>query len=155
MPNACACKARRDRARLERATARAKAAFDRAFQLYINCVTEGPAAEADIHWLQNEAREAEAALAGADETHEVFEIHPASLERYVGALADLAGRFHTADPDAVSIIRELVSAVVVTPTETGLDVVVEAFLGAILGDNPKCRVLMVAEEGLEPPTQGL
>ncbi|MCC5984605.1 MAG: recombinase family protein [Rhodobacteraceae bacterium] len=146
--------ARRDRARLERATARAKAAFDRAFQLYIYGVTDGPAAEADIHRLQNEAREAEAALARADETHEVLEIHPASIERYIGALADLAGRFHTADPDAVGIIRELVSAVVVTPTETGLDVVVEGFLGAIPGDNPKCRVLMVAEGRYRrPPRQ--
>ncbi len=118
-------------------------------------MTDGPAAEADIHRLQNEAREAEAALAQADETHEVLEIHPASVERYIGALADLAGRFHTADQDAVTIIRELVSAVVVTPTETGLDVVVEGFLGAILGDNLKCRIVMVAEEGLEPPTRGL
>jgi hypothetical protein len=130
--------ARRNRARLERAVIKAKGAFDRAFQLYINGVTDGPAAEAEIHT-------AEAALAQADETHEVLEIHPASVERYVGALADLACRFTAADHDAVGIIRELVSAVVVTPSDTGLDVVVEGFLGAILGENPKCRVLMVAE----------
>lgn len=33
--------------------------------------------------------------------------------------------------------------------------IAQGFLGAILGENPKCRVLMVAEEGLEPPTRGL
>jgi uncharacterized protein YfcZ (UPF0381/DUF406 family) len=137
--------ARRNRSRLERSAAKANAAFDRAYQLYINGVTDGPKAQAAIRQLQEEARAAEAVLAQADESPKQVELHPASLERYITALSDLSGRLHAHHNDAVIIIRELVSAVRVTPTDAGLDVVVEGFLGAILGETPKCRVLMVAE----------
>ncbi len=147
--------ARRNRARLERAASRARAAFDRAHNLYIHGVTDGPEAEAAIHRLQGEAREAEAAVAALEVDPVIVELHPASIERYLDALGDLNEHLSSGNEEAVRIIRELVSSVTVTPKPDGLDVVVEGFLAALLGENPKCRVLMVAEEGLEPPTRGL
>lgn len=148
--------AKQNSAGLERKAARARTAFDRARALYIKGVTDGPEAEAEIHRLQEVAKAAQAKLPRLDTEPGVIELHPASVERYQEALADLSdGRLDADNRNAVAILRELVSAVVVTPNERGLDVTVEGFLAALLGESPMCRGLMVAEEGLEPPTRGL
>lgn len=138
--------ARRNRARLERDAIRAKAAYERAHRLYIHGVTDGLTAEAEIHRLQEEARAAEAVSSETRGDPQVIEIHPAAVSRYIDALTDLSGRLSADNREAASIVRELISAVTVTPHHGGLDVVVEGFLGALLGENPKCRVLMVAED---------
>ena len=55
-------------------------------------MTDGPAAEAEIHRLQEEARGAEAARSQICEDPQVIEIHPAAVARYVDALTYLSGR---------------------------------------------------------------
>ncbi|MBY4893487.1 zinc ribbon domain-containing protein [Rhodobacteraceae bacterium N5(2021)] len=148
--------AKQNGAGLERKAAKARMAFDRARALYIKGVTDGPEAEAEIHRLQEDVKAAQAILPRIDTEPEVIELHPASIERYLEALADLSdGRLAPDNCDAVAILRELVSAVINTPKERGLDVTVDGFRAALLGESPICRGLMVAEEGLEPPTRGL
>ncbi|MFC5567516.1 recombinase family protein [Rubellimicrobium aerolatum] len=151
--------ARRDKAQLGRAATKARAAFDRAHKLYIDGVTDGPAAEANIRRLLDEARAAEIALAQAEAEVPVVELHPAALARYIDALADLAPSLAAPTPpaqEAVAILRELISAVVVTPEESHVDVVMHGYMAMLLGrDRLDCRGLMVAEEGFEPPTHGL
>lgn len=110
-------------------------------------VTDGPEAEAEFHRLQEEAKAAEAKLLSLDTEPEVIELHPASIERYLETLADLFdGRLAADNRESVAILCELISDVIVTPRERGLDATVEGFLAALLGESPMCGGLMVAEE---------
>ena len=151
--------ARRDKARLERAARKAKAAFQRAHDLYVQGVTDGEDAVEDIWRLRLAKDEAEAALAAAEEDVPTVELHPAAARRYIDALADLGKALSdSSSPEwrqAVETIRELISEVVVTPTETCQEVTVHGYLAALLGESPLRGQSMVAEEGLEPPTRGL
>ena len=142
--------ARKNKSALERRLTKARAAFKRAYDLYIHGVTDGPEAEANIADLQKSVRTAEDALAAATEEVPVVELHPGALDRYLSALEDL----NSQDADqAVQLLRELIESVTVTQTGDGLDVTVSGYLAALLGH--ECRQLVVAEEGLEPPTRGL
>lgn len=148
-----AAAARKDRRTLERAAARARGAYERAHELYVQGVTDGDEAKENIRRLLDAMRAAEAQLAEADAETPVVELHPAATARYMAALADLG-------PDlcagggaptrhAIDTLRELVSAVVVTPTVTGVDVLVEGYLSALVGpDHAMCRHSVVAEERL-------
>ena len=149
--------ARRDRATLEKAAARAKSAFERAQKLYIDGITDGPEAQATIRRLLDEARVAERALAEAGADESVVEVHPAALDRYLAALNDLVAHLATGEASqAVEVLRELVSRIAVTPDGPALHVEVEGHLASLLGNAPPIsRETYVAEERLEPPTRGL
>ncbi|QDC11712.1 recombinase family protein [Oceanicola sp. D3] len=138
------------RARLEREAARARAAYDRAYRLYVDGVTDGDKAKADILAKRIAAEQAEARLVDRDAEVPVLEIHPVAADRYRQALVQLQ---QETDPEALRTIRELVSEVVITPTKNGHDVEVKGYISALVG--PECRQMLVAEEGLEPPTRGL
>lgn len=144
--------AKRDRTRLARAATKARAAYDRAHRLYIEQVTDGDEARAQIRTLLDAARTAEAALAEADAEIPVIELHPAAAERYLDALATLAdelqGGASPPNRKAVEILRELVARIVITPHADGtIDVQVEGHLAALLGpDHPICRGTVVAED---------
>ncbi|MGD9657987.1 MAG: recombinase family protein [Methylocystis sp.] len=101
------------------------------------------------------------------EPERIVGLHPAALRHYeelVGQLGDVFGRGVTSDnEEAAEKIRELVAKVIVRPSEEGLKIELQGRLALLMGAPniyPNMRIAasggsMVAEEGLEPPTQGL
>ncbi|MBG0794020.1 recombinase family protein [Methylocystis sp. H62] len=101
------------------------------------------------------------------EQEKIVGLHPAALrhyERLIGQLNDVFGRGVTPDnAEAAEKIRELVAKAVVVPSGDGFAIQLQGRL-ALLMDAPNVYPNMriaasggsvVAEEGLEPPTQGL
>ncbi len=117
--------------------------------------------------LLAEQKQIEAELEAAPEDEKVIGLHPAALsqfETYVRDLEALFGNGINADTEeAAEQIRRLISRVVATPKDKGFDLQVEGRLAELMeAPNlyPNMRIarsggLMVAEEGLEPPTRGL
>ena len=153
-------RAQRDRRQLERAARRARETFDRQLRLYGDGVIDGDEARVMIHRLQGEARAAEAALAQASAEVPVIDLHPQAVERYAATIETLAERLADPDPkvDAATIeaLRRIIVRITVSPG-TGRAALVEVtgWLSALTGEPEKVGGLVVAEEGLEPPTRGL
>ncbi|WP_084484901.1 recombinase family protein [Methylosinus sp. LW3] len=101
------------------------------------------------------------------EPDKIVGLHPAALRHYeelVGQLGDVFGRGVTPDnEEAAEKIRELVAKVIVRPSEEGLKIELQGRLALLMGAPnvyPNMRIAasggsVVAEEGFEPPTQGL
>jgi site-specific DNA recombinase len=98
----------------------------------------------------------ETELATAETDTNVIELHPQAVELFkqnLGALADiLVTKDALPDPELVGTFRSLVESVVVLPRKAGehYEVSIRGYLDAELS-----APLMVAGEGLEPPTPGL
>ncbi|MCT7374727.1 recombinase family protein [Chelativorans salis] len=96
----------------------------------------------------------------------IVEFHPASVEAYRRRISELQGALRSDDSDrreAANIIRSLVTGIEIMPKEGRgqVELRVHGALAELInlpnrksGEAPR-TVLMVAEEGLEPPTQGL
>jgi site-specific DNA recombinase len=101
------------------------------------------------------------------EPEKVVGLHPAALQHYeqlVGQLNEVFGRGVTSDnEEAAEKIRELVAKVVVKPSDEGFKIELQGRLALLMGAPnvyPNMRIAasggsVVAEEGFEPPTQGL
>ncbi|WP_366914859.1 recombinase family protein [Hyphomonas sp.] len=99
------------------------------------------------------------------EPEKVIALHPAALVHYealVKRLQNAIGRAAVAgDPEASQALRDLVETVTVRPGNVKGDVAIEIVgrLNALLGDygfpNVASGGMVVAREGLEPPTRGL
>ncbi|WP_341871220.1 recombinase family protein [Stappia indica] len=118
--------------------------------------------------LYHERQAVLAELEKAPPAFEVVSLHPAILKRYEEQLESLqdalAEGMRSGDRECAEAIRELVETVTIyrDPSEPGaVEIEIAGRLNSILGDraypNGVKRVwgLMVAEEGLEPPTRGL
>ncbi|AWZ01360.1 hypothetical protein RHODOSMS8_01825 [Rhodobiaceae bacterium] len=91
-------------------------------------MANGSEAEAEILRNREDAKAAQARPSIAETARGVIELHPASVERYLEALTSLSsGRLDLENDEAVAVLRELGSAVVITPAEHSLDIVVEFF----------------------------
>ncbi|WP_338531804.1 recombinase family protein [Nitratireductor thuwali] len=96
----------------------------------------------------------------------VVEFHPATVEAYRRRVSELQDALRSDDSErreAANIIRSLVTRIEIVPKEGRgqVEVRVHGALAELInlpnrksGEAPR-TVLMVAEEGLEPPTQGL
>ena len=118
--------------------------------------------------LYHERQAVLADLEKAPPAFDVISLHPAILKRYEEQLESLqnvlADGMRSGDQECAEAIRELVETVTVyrDPSEPGaIEIEIAGRLNSILGDraypNGVKRVwgLVVAEEGFEPPTQGL
>ncbi|WP_292533152.1 recombinase family protein [Methylocystis sp.] len=118
--------------------------------------------------LDGERKKVAAELAEAAPSTEAVALHPAMLARYEDQLtrlqAALAGGIRDSDTECAEAIRDLVETVTVFREGSragGVQVEVSGRLTALLGEQAypnRVRGVwgkMVAEEGLEPPTQGL
>ena len=99
-------------------------------------------------------------LATADTNTNAVELHPQAVQRFeenVEALAEILTQ-NDAQPDLKLIItfRALVERVIVHPRKAGEEhqVSIKGHLGSLMGTEVSAFV-MVAREGLEPPTPGL
>lgn len=150
-----------DQGKLQRSVAEARNLFERRLNLYDRGVLDGAEGEAKIVEAKNALRVAEAELAALDAADEGIVFDPATPARYASALRDLVASLISADgnPDnrARDAVRTLVSEIIVSPAEDdGIPVEVRGRLSALISDsNFQVGGVMVAEEGLEPPTRGL
>jgi site-specific DNA recombinase len=120
-----------------------------------------------INRLKAERDEIESKLASIETSKNVIALHPAALERYrkdVEELASLLPRPDLGDCDELGAsVRRLVSAVVITAPANSekLEIEIKGRLDELLSmPSPFSRRargvdLLVAGEGLEPPTPGL
>ena len=118
--------------------------------------------------LHYQREEILAELVKAPSAFEVVTLHPAILKRYEGQLeflqSALTERARSGDRECAEAIRELVETVTVyrDPSKPGaVEIEVSGRLNAVLGDRAcpnglkRLSGVVVAEEGLEPPTRGL
>ena len=154
----------KDKAKLERRQGEIKRELDR----MVESIVQGMPAEAFVSKAQ--ALEAEKTsiaeqLAAAESSKKVVSIHPAAIKNY---LADVAKMREALDdegaaerPELIAPLRRLIHSVVVhaKPGVKGFEVEIKGRLQELLGAPFLTRSmgggLVVAREGLEPPTPGL
>ena len=89
-------------------------------------------------------------------------IHPSSVTRFREYIEQLsktyAVQISEENREAATAIRRLIEKITITPTDTGTDVRIDGLLGLLASaanHTPNLGGLVVAGEGLEPPTRGL
>lgn len=152
--------ARRTRGKLDRERAKARAEIQR----IVSSIAKGLITDAEAAELLGPAREQlgqiEASLAVADQDTTVVDLHPQAVQRFKNNLDNLAvevaRKGDTLDLDVMTTFRALVESVVVRPRKAGDEytVNIRGYLASLMGLNPSALVV-VAREGLEPPTPGL
>ena len=116
--------------------------------------------------MEAERERLAADLAAISNVSDGVELHQASIEVYRRRIAKLQEALHANEEDredAVNAIRSLVTSIKVIPCEGRgkFDLTVNGALAELLNlphrkpGEPPNTAMMVAEEGLEPPTQGL
>ncbi|MCX5495423.1 recombinase family protein [Kaistia dalseonensis] len=152
-----AAHARNRRAGIERRIADAGSALAR----LVDAVADGMLTKEDVAdrtaALRQQKREAEAELALAAEPTKVVELHPQAIRRFaenIQTLGDVLTARGQPDQAMIAQFRQLVESVVVSPRKAGepYEVWPMGHLAALMGLSAE---LVVAEEGLEPPTRGL
>jgi site-specific DNA recombinase len=154
----------RDRAKLERRAGEIKRELDRVVESIIQGVpaqTLAPRAQA----LEAEKASIAEQLAAADDKRKAVSIHPAAIKNY---LKDVAAMREALDDvgaaermELIAPLRRLIHSVVVRaePGVKGFEVEIKGRLQELLGAPFLTRSvgggLVVAREGLEPPTPGL
>lgn len=155
-----------NRARIERRMGQVTREIDRLIDSFAKGFIEEGELKDRLPPLRAERQKLEADLAGADKPPEIISLHPAALARYREQVENLnralSANVLGDDQEPVRALRELVSAIIVHQTAPGepISVDVRGRLAAVVGHDvfPQARIWggkMVAEEGLEPPTQGL
>ena len=150
-----------DRKKLERKVAEANKLLSRRIELFEMGILEGVEGEAKLTEAKERASVAMDVLASFDEKEQPFEFNPATASKYVTALDEMISSMQAHDgnpnPKARDAVRGLISEIVVSPTEEdGVPVEVKGRLSALVSNrSKKVGGLVVAEEGLEPPTRGL
>jgi site-specific DNA recombinase len=157
------------RTRLEAKRDRIEGERQRNIDLVIKYVISEDDAKQRIAVLEEERLRVEAELATLEEAPVPIALHPATLDRYiktVNELADTMASHAGAEDDRgplVADFRALVHNVIVHPKSPwqGFEVEVKGKLAALVGGGvfPEARYnsgsYVVAGEGLEPPTPGL
>jgi site-specific DNA recombinase len=158
--NRVEAEARRGRSTLERELAKAKAEIQRT----VNSIAKGVITDDEAASILAPARldlaRIEADLATAQTHTNVVELHPQAVQRFkdnIEALAKiLSDKDGLPDLEISGTFRSLVESVIVQPRKAGEEYVVNiwGYLASLMGVGPSA-LLMVAGEGLEPPTPGL
>jgi site-specific DNA recombinase len=156
------------RTRIERRCDRLEAERQRAIDMLIKGVLREEEGRARLDELRGQVLEAERELSQVEETPQIIALHPATLGSYIATVDRLASVLteHSAAEDdrgsLVSTFRALVYSVTVHPKapREGFQVEVKGKLAALIGGEafPRAKYSggrVVAEEGFEPPTQGL
>jgi hypothetical protein len=159
------------RDRLARRAAEAKRALHRAIESMVHGRISECEADALLPGLRSAHAAAVAKLSAAAEPPKLVCLHPRAVDAYLAdlhALANAVARDQAeGDATAANAIRRIVESVTVMPAPAGTapELAVEGHLaalinapafprGKIVSDSTSAK-LMVAGEGLEPPTYGL
>jgi site-specific DNA recombinase len=167
-----AVQAARDRGKLERQLDELEREYDRVFAAYRKGFITEAEAEAQLPTLRAERERVASELATAGEEPRAIALHPSLITGYLRQVDDLAATLsdHLRDDSEAGdrlthAFRSLVHSVTVYPfpVREGFDVEVKGRLAELVG-KPMFPVRsrtrnsggwVVAEEGFEPPTQGL
>ncbi len=158
---------RRLRGKLEGQLAQLQRGIDRLWADYeaerVSMDIAGP----KLKELHGQKASIEEELAAAPAEEKIVGLHPAALrayEEHVGRLQSVFDQDVTADyEEASNKIRGLIARVTLRPSEEGFKIELQGRPALLMGASnlyPNMRITasggsMVAEEGLEPPTQGL
>lgn len=110
---------------------------------------------------KTQLRKAQEKLHSLDANSDAISFDPATPKQYIraiqGLVASMVDPAEKPDAKAVDTIRTLVSEIVVSPVENdSIPVEVKGRVSAFVSNHEyKVGGLVVAEEGLEPPTRGL
>lgn len=125
-------------------------------------ILDGRAANERLVRIMDEIEALEKKKAALPALPETVVLHPAAVSRFRAYVDELAKHYAAQiteeNREAATAIRRLVDRITITPKEDGTDVKIEGLLGLLLDaatPNKMSGGLMVAEEGFEPPTQGL
>ena len=152
--------ARRQRSTLERQLAAAKATIQRTVESIGKGLITDAEAVSVLEPARRERDRLEAELASAEEETNVVELHPQAVQRFrenIEELAHIIGQKDSIPDLALSdTFRSLVESVIVHPRKAGeeYEVKIRGYLSSLMGLDVSALV-MVAEEGFEPPTHGL
>ncbi|WP_429067742.1 recombinase family protein [Bosea sp. OAE752] len=156
------------RAQAEKRLAAAERSYDRAYRGYIDGIIEQEESARELPRLRAEKKRLQDELAALDEPPKLVTLHPAAVNHYLAAIEILAETVKAGDAfgaESKTALRDLIATVTVHPAEAGTapEVSIEGHLTRLVGGDhfPTRRMggirgeLMVAGEGLEPPTRGL
>ena len=158
--NRVEAEARRGRSTLERELAKAKGEIQRTVSSIAKGLISDDEAASILAPARLDLARIEADLATAQTHTNVVELHPQAVQRFKDNIETLAKILSDKDglPDLeiAGTFRSLVESVVVQPHNAGEEYVVNirGYLASLMGVEPSA-LLMVAGEGLEPPTPGL
>jgi site-specific DNA recombinase len=150
------------RSRIERRLAEIEREIDRGTRSLIKGLTPAEAIGPVLTALTQEKNQLAAELAESP-SEEIVELHPAAIERYLTTITELetALNRHIRRNDSIAAaLHELIESVSVHPRNGEPELKIKGRLAALTGDAlfPQRSLsggLLVAEEGLEPPTHGL
>ncbi|MDX0232906.1 recombinase family protein [Sinorhizobium meliloti] len=151
---------RRNRSSSEKSLAEAKAGITRIVDRIAKGLIDDNEASALLQPLRQERDRLERELTASEAPSNVIELHPQAVKRFrenVEHLADIvATKTGTVDVGAASAFRHLVAAVIVHPRGKGepYTIQIKGYLSSLIDSTLSAKSL-VAEEGFEPPTQGL
>lgn len=158
--NRIEAEARRGRSTLERGLAKAQAEIHRTVSSIAKGLISDDEAASILAPARLDLARIEADLATAQTHTNVIELHPQAVQRFkenIEALAKiLSDKDGLPDLEISGTFRSLVESVVVQPRKAGDEYVVNirGYLASLMGVEPSA-LMMVAGEGLEPPTPGL
>jgi site-specific DNA recombinase len=143
--------------------------LDRHISNIIDAIAEGVATsgmKAKLIELEGEKEVISAKMATFSQAGNVVEFHPATVEAYRKKVAELQAALTSDEPgrrEAMEIVRSLVNGIQIVPLD-GRGQVELRVCGALAellnlpsrqSGEPPSAAMVVAEEGLEPPTRGL
>ena len=156
------------RTRIGKKRDRLESERQRAIDMAIKGVIGEEDARTRIAELKAQVMQAEVELASLDDVPQIIALHPATLDRYIETVdrlaTVLADHAQAADDRGLLVpeFRALVHSVTIHPkvAREGFQLEVKGKLAALIGGTafPQAKYSggrVVAEEGLEPPTQGL
>lgn len=156
------------RAQAEKRLAAAERSYDRAYRGYIDGIIDEAESARELPRLRAEKKRLQDELAALDEPPKLITLHPAAVTHYLAAIEMLAQTVREGaafGAESRTALRDLIATVTVHPAPAGEapEISIEGHLTKLIGGDhfPTRRVggprgeMMVAGEGLEPPTRGL
>ncbi len=150
----------RDRAAATRALEEAKAEITEIIRMMSKGLVDDDEGTALLAPLRLRRDQQKAILDTVEEPTNVIEIQPKAVTRFrenIEKLSQiLAEEQGDPPPELIAPFRHVVAAVVVQPTENGqpYEINLKGYLSSLIGSGLSV-IKLVAEEGFEPPTQGL
>ncbi|RIK92948.1 MAG: recombinase family protein [Proteobacteria bacterium] len=157
---------RRDR--LETALKRVDARMNRLEDQYLDGLMDKARFAEKYAAAKQELAEIKDAIAASAERPNVVTLHPAAVEKYLDDVNNLetvlaADFIHRQDQSAGQAVRALIESVIISQKQPdgSYEIELKGKLASLIGGNPypqarlKWGGWVVAEEGFEPPTQGL
>ena len=154
--------ATRSASQIEAKLARVAGEQERLITLFQTGVLDLDRVKPRLTELEDQRKALEEEAASAREAVPVIELHPAAVERFIKLLSRAKAEYENyemlKDPEKIEAMRELISHVIVSDSAAnGYELDVFTYLSALTGDYAPGGLggALVAEEGFEPPTQGL